>query len=387
MNRIIFIYNLAVQNIQFYELVDKLNRSGNKVMVYDLISSKKYDPYTKEIAYFNPFFGAKHILKIRYFRALFKPLINKKVIEREFTKNDTINLHYLFPQYSQYAELLKKKAGLFLITFWGSDVLRADDTTLTKYIPLFNSCDAICVPQKMQEELMRIYSGYNKKHGTNYNYDNKFKTIYFGISIFDNIKKVNKNSIVKFKEKYNLFKNETIYITIAHNGSPGQQHNLLIDKLKKINTELKDKIFLLLPFTYGADSNYKKEVLANLKESDLKYHLFTQYMDMQELAVLRVISNINLNIQVTDGFSASISEGLFANNIVLVGDWLPYAIYEEWGIKIFRENMNNFENRMIDIINNYDKYSQQVQGNSRIVYDKLSWKAMLPKWEKLYKIN
>ncbi len=381
--KIIFIFNLVYKNIQFYELLDKLNRLGNKVMVYDLISSKKYDPSTDKTEYFNPFFGANYILRIRYFRAFFKPIINRMVINREFNKCDTVNLHYLAPQYAKYANLIKKRVGLFLISFWGSDVLRADDKKLTKYIPLFDSCDAICVPDKMQEEFIEIYIGYNKKYGTLYNYVDKLKTLYFGISIFDYIIKVNNNLLNKFKEFYNLPQKDTIFITIAHNGSPGQQHSIIIDKLIKIDKKLKDKIFLLLPFTYGGSDKYIKEVINHLEESGIKYQMFTEYMNMQELAVLRVISNININIQVTDGFSASISEAIYAKNIVITGDWLPYEIYEDWGILMYRENMDKIGNRIIDVINHYDEYRGKIKGNDKIIYNKLSWYAVLPMWEKM----
>lgn len=381
--KIIFIFNLSVKNIQFYELLDKLNNSGNKVLVYDLISSKRYDPSTKTTEYFDPFFGAKYILRIRYFRAIFKPVINRMVINNEFNKCDTVNLHYLAPQYSKYASQIKKKVGLFLITFWGSDVLRADDKKLKKYIPLLNNCDAICVPKKMQEEFIGIYNRYNDKHGTLYNYNDKLKTIYFGLSIFDYIKKVNNKLLIEFKEKYHLPKKDTIFVTIAHNGSPGQQHNIVIDKLTRIDNKLKDKIFLLFPFTYGASDNYKKEILEYLEESGFKYEMFTQYLNMQELAVLRVISNININIQITDGFSASISEAIYANNIVITGDWLPYEIYEDWGVKIYRESMDEIENKIKDIIKNYNEYKEEIKDNDKLIYNKLSWKAVLPMWENM----
>ncbi|MCF6222634.1 MAG: hypothetical protein L3J34_02785 [Flavobacteriaceae bacterium] len=384
--KIIFIFNLLYKNIQFYELIGKLNRLGNKVMVYDLISSKKYDPSTDKTEYFNPFFGANYILRIRYFRAFFKPIINRMVINREFNKCDTVNLHYVAPQYAKYANLIKKRVGLFIISFWGSDVLRADDKKLTKYIPLFDSCDAICVPDKMQEEFIEIYTRYNKKHGTLYNYVDKLKTLYFGISIFDYINKVNNKLIIKFKEKYSLPKANNIFITIAHNGSHGQQHIIIINKLTKINNKLKNKIFLLLPFTYGGSNEYKKEVLNHLGRSGIKYQILTEYMDMQELAVLRVISNININIQITDGFSASISEAIYAKNIVITGDWLPYEIYEDWGILMYFENIDKIGNRIIDVINHYDEYREKIKGNDTIIYNKLSWNAVLPIWEKMSKV-
>lgn len=385
--RIILIFKLDVKNIQFYEFVEQLHKLGKEIKVYDFVGSKRYDPVTKQVQYFNPFFGAKHILRIKHIRYIFKPLINKMVINREFKKDDIVNLHYVHPVHSKYAALIKKKVKLFLITFWGGDLLLANDNILTKYIPLLENCDIICGPPESKIKFLNIYEKYNERNNTNYNFDEKIRSIFFGISIFDHINKVNSTSIINFKEKYDLPKKDTIYITIGYNASPHQQHKLLIDQLKNLNKKLRDKIFLLIPLTYGPDEKYKKEVINHIKKSGINHHIFSNYIDMQELANLRIISNIFLSIQVDDGFSASVSESIFANNVVLVGDWLRYGIYEDWGIIIYRVNMESYERKLIDIIENLDDYLQQINGNSQIIYDKLSWNAMLPKWKELYEIN
>ena len=90
-----------------------------------------------------------------------------------------------------------------------------------------------------------------------------------------------------------------------------------------------------------------------------------------------------MNIQETDAFSGSISESILAGNVVLVGDWLPYNIYKNWGVKIFKTDLNNLDSNVIDIIENFDAYVEQIQGNSNKIYNKLSWGAILPQWQKL----
>ena len=205
------------------------------------------------------------------------------------------------------------------------------------------------------------------------------------MSQLDVIKKVNVSDIQRFKSKYNLT-NESIYITIGYNASPAQQHLLLIDKLIILSDVLKDKIHLFVPLTYIGDKNYINKIIEKLNESGIKYTAFTNFLDENELATLRKISNITLNIQKTDAFSGSISESIMADNIVLVGDWLPYTIYEEWAIKIFKSNLDEYESKIIDILENFDFYFQQIQGNSEKVYNQLSWSAILPQWEKLLKL-
>ena len=373
--KIIFIFNLAYKTPFFYELVDRLHRSGKEVIVYDFISSKKYMPETGQIQSLNPFFGAKIILKLRYFRRLIIPYINRETISQEFNKADIVNIHYVEKSYVQYSKELKKRSAKLIVTFWGSDFLRADRARRSKYIPLLTACDEISMVEGIQEKFKQYYKQFEKK----------VRTSFFGLSQLDVIKKVNVSDIQRFKSKYNLT-NESIYITIGYNASPAQQHLLLIDKLIILSDVLKDKIHLFVPLTYIGDKNYINKIIEKLNESGIKYTAFTNFLDENELATLRKISNITLNIQKTDAFSGSISESIMADNIVLVGDWLPYTIYEEWAIKIFKSNLDEYESKIIDILENFDFYFQQIQGNSEKVYNQLSWSAILPQWEKLLKL-
>ena len=373
--KIIFIFNLAVKTPFLYELVEKLYRSGKEVIIYDFISSKKYIPGTKQILSLTPFFGAKLILKIRYFRRIFIPVINKLTISQDFKTTDVVNIHYMDKSYVQYSKYLKDRCAKLIVTFWGSDFLRADDATRFKYTPLLEACDEITMVEGIQEKFKNYFQLIEKK----------VKTSFFGLSQLDVIKKVNVSDIQRFKSKYNLT-NESIYITIGYNASPAQQHLLLIDKLIILSDVLKDKIHLFVPLTYIGDKNYINKIIEKLNESGIKYTAFTNFLDENELATLRKISNITLNIQKTDAFSGSISESIMADNIVLVGDWLPYTIYEEWAIKIFKSNLDEYESKIIDILENFDFYFQQIQGNSEKVYNQLSWSAILPQWEKLLKL-
>ena len=370
--KIIFIFNLAYKTPFFYELVDRLHKSGKEVIVYDFISSKKYMPETRQIQSLNPFFGAKIILKIRYFRRLFIPLINRRTIIQEFNKTDVVNIHYVEKSYVQYSKYLKKSCAKLIVTFWGSDFLRADQATRSKYIPLLTVCDEITMVEGIQEKFKQYYKQFEKKVSTSF----------FGLNQLDVINKVNVSDIQKFKLKYNLTK-EAIFITIGYNASPAQQHLLLIDKLSHLNDVLKTKIHILVPLTYGGDDVYKKQISKGLIDLGIDNTLFTSFLSEDELACLSKISNITLNIQETDAFSGSISESILAGNVVLVGDWLPYNIYKNWGVKIFKTDLNNLDSNVIDIIENFDAYVEQIQGNSNKIYNKLSWGAILPQWQKL----
>jgi len=370
--KVIFIFNLAYKTPFFYELVDRLHDLGKEVIVYDFISSKKYFPETKQIQSLNPFFGAKFILKIRYVRRLFIPLINKIVIKKEFAEDDLVNIHYVHYDYVQYAKIIKIKCSKLIVTFWGSDFLRANNDTRIKFIPLLECCDKITMVEGIQKDFKNYYKGF----------DYKIRTSFFGLSQLDLIKNVDSSSIQKFKAKYNV-RNDVIVITIGYNASPAQQHLILIDILNNLKAIMKNKIHVLIPLTYGGNREYLQKVIKKIAGINISYTVFEKFLEEKELAILKKISNLTLNIQLTDAFSGSLSEAIVANNIVLVGDWLPYDVYADWGVKIFRSSLEDYYFKLVDIIENYNNYSKLIEGNSDKVYNKLSWNTRLPEWERI----
>ena len=102
--------------------------------------------------------------------------------------------------YIKYSKYLKKKCAKLIVTFWGSDFLRADQATRSKYIPLLEVCDEITMVEGIQEKFKHYYQQFEKK----------VRTSFFGLSQLDVIKKVNVSDIQRFKSKYNLTK-ESIY--------------------------------------------------------------------------------------------------------------------------------------------------------------------------------
>lgn len=370
--KIIFIFNLFYKTPFFYELVDRLYRSGKEVVVYDLISAKKYVPSSRKVYLLNPFFGAKYILRIKYFRRLLIPLINRLTIKNEFNKSDIVNIHYVHTDYVQYAKLLKDNSSKLVTTFWGSDILRANRKTINAYLPLLDVSDWISMVQGIQNQFKEKYPQFS----------GKIKTSYFGLGILDKIKLVDETSIEKLKLKYDI-NDKLIFITVGYNASPAQQHLKLFEILNDLELKLKSKIFLLVPLTYGGDKDYIIQIVQHLDELEIKYKTFTNFLDEEELSILRVLSNITLNIQQTDAFSASVSESIVANNIILTGDWLPYEIYNDWDVLIFQSKLDKFNSVLRDIINNYEFYIEKTKENSGNLYKKLNWETVLLNWKQL----
>jgi glycosyltransferase involved in cell wall biosynthesis len=372
--RVLFIFNLAVTNPLFLELVQRLQNAGNNVFVYDFISSKTYDPVTGKISPITSYWWAKWVLNIRYIRRLFIPLINKKCISKDFKSGDIVNVHYVHKEYSLYAKQIKDQGCKLITTFWGSDYLRASDQQIESYQALLNNSDLITMVEGVHE----IFRKQSPK------FNHKVRNTYFGLKLIENIKEVTGNDITDFKKKYNISSIKKI-ITIGYNASPSQQHFKIIGAISNLKSYLKEEIHVFVPLTYGGDNEYKSRLKLELETAGVTSTVFESKLDEKELALLRCASDIVINIQVSDAFSASLSESIAAGKLLIVGDWLPYDLYDKWEIKLIRTSEEKLVENIESAINLYDSWSDIGDKNSSVIVDKLSWPACLKTWEKVYK--
>ena len=366
------IFNLAVTNPLFLELVHQLKDSGYEVMVYDFVSSRVYNPQTRTTYAIKSYWWAPKILKIKYLRRLFIPIINRKCVRDEFNINDVVNIHYVEKAYSQYARNIKQKGCRLITTFWGSDYLRASDESKKAYQPLLVESDLIT----MVDGVLQIF------HKEFPEYQQKLRTTYFGLKLLEFIKEVSKTDISSFKKKYNVPIAKKI-IAIGYNGHPAQQHLKILGIIKRLPNNIKQTIHLILPFTYGGDFRYKAAVKKAAEEIDVSSTIFEQRLSDTELAQLRCASNIVINMQKTDAFSGSISESLAAESLVIVGDWLPYDIYDKWGVRMVRSSEKDMQKTVEDAVSNMDNWSD-LSCNKDIIYERLRWPAVIKWWAKVY---
>ncbi|WP_242919256.1 glycosyltransferase [Pontibacter liquoris] len=372
--RILFIFNLAVTNPLFLELVHRLQHEGHSVRVYDFISSKTYDPVTGYTTFINSYWWAKWVLKIKYIRRFFIPYINKKCISKEFKHGDIVNVHYVHKEYAFYAKQIKQQGCRLVTTFWGSDYLRASDQQKKAYQKLLKYSDSIT----MVEGVKRIFENEFPE------YKHKTQSTFFGLKLLDLINSVTERDIAEFKTKYNIPLSKRI-ISIGYNASPLQQHLKLIEAIGNLKSEIKEDVHVFVPLTYGGDTEYKNRLRLELDNVGVTYTVFESKLEEKELALLRCASDIDINIQVSDAFSASLSESIAAGKLLVVGDWLPYDLYDLWEVKLVRTSEGKLPENIKAALSQYDNWEEIGKRNSNVIFNKLSWTACLQTWEKVYK--
>jgi hypothetical protein len=371
--RIIFILNLVEMQIMIYELVDLLRQDGFDVSIYDFTSCKKYNPVTKKITSMDSFFWAPFVLKFRYFRSIFKPAINRRTIQNEFNKNTVIHLQYIHPSYLKYIDDIKNTGSKLLATFWGSDYLKADDNLKKMYANLLESAVYLPCSRVICNQISIDFP----------HLSSKVRRVFFGGEILKIMNALTLDQKIAFKNKYKIPLDKTL-VMLGYNADDAQEHDVLIDIANRIDSP-KQNIHLLIPLTYGGTQAYKNSLRQLLTASDFTFTIFETKLPFEEVAILRTLSHIVLNIQKTDAFAGAISESIDGGSVLIVGDWLPYSIYEdEWGLFLLRVKREKVLSTLNEVLNNLEYWTNKAATNKGQLDKRLSWGATYPAWRELY---
>lgn len=321
-------------------------------------------------------FTLKFLLKIPKIRTSIRVFLLKRYFKKLKGKYDAIGIHSCDLIYIHLIEWLREITTNLSVTIWGSDFYRASDLMRQRKKKIFDLCDLIVFGNPSnKDDFVSYYKDYYSKS----------VVCGFGITKFDVIKQVLENS-KKQEVKSGLgLPNNKLIVAIGYNGTVQQQHQMLIDCLTTLPKTFKEKIFLLFQMSYGGNDEYRKQVEKKAKACGINYKLITHFLSDEETSKIRIATDIVLNAQLTDGFSASIQEHLFAKNVVIVGSWLEYKSLDQSNIFYLKSSKENFGRVSFDVIENYSKYSQLIENNTEKIYELSSWDSRLSDWIAIYK--
>lgn len=117
---------------------------------------------------------------------------------------------------------------------------------------------------------------------------------------------------------------DQLILCLAHNGFKQNQHLELLHSLSSMPEELKKRIYIIAPMTYGGNLTYQDEVSLAMKAAGISGRLICDFMTDEELYRLRLATDILLYAPISDAFSASVSQALAAGSVAILGSWLPY---------------------------------------------------------------
>lgn len=372
--KVVFITLIKGSSPYIDEFSKLLNEKGIEVELFDM-----FDMYTLKIVdgkehvnYHLKSFLIRRICEIRFLGTFLRVLFYMGYFITKPLKSDHISIHYVLPFYSFFIRSFKKNSKSVSTCIWGSDFYRISEKKRNKMKPLFDKCDSIIISNpKMAEE----FSSYYKNR-----FLQKIKHVGFGIGKLDIIENLSVFfSKSDLKKTINLPEDKLI-VTIGYNGIQAQQHLLVLEAFRNIPKEVLNKIFVVIPFGYGGDLIYKNSIISKLKILSIDHIIFDNYISDEDVAKIRICTDFVINAQTSDAASASLQEHLYSKNVLLAGEWLPYDYFLNNGIKLWSFNLISLEQKILDILKDFNYYSSQVEFNREKIYKLSSWNSRIEQW-------
>lgn len=288
-----------------------------------------------------------------------------------------VDFHSFYPDYNWIMKFCHMLGIKYDISLWGSDVLRASEKDLLKNKTGFKSCTCIRGIDVLFKKVSSFYDG---------EFDHKFVYTDFGdnnLSLINSM--AGKDTTSQTEALFGEESRNKLIVTCGYNGREGQQHKLIIDALARLSDDRKSKIHVIVPMTYDANDDYVAEIREQLNQTSISFKILTDFLAPEDLVLLRLKSNITVNMQITDAMCSAIIEHLYCENIVLIADWLDYPLLDNnkiWYLKINHQNVLKVLSSCID--DYYTLLSNKAQNHDRL--DKLvSWQAMIDLWVRAFK--
>jgi len=319
-----------VSSTYFVSFIDNLKKWDDNIEI-DVLNTnsnielaeirKKYGGYYTNI--YSYFKRIPVVSTIPFFRG-FVRLIYQRLVRFEIEKNkyDVVCVHGLFPYQQNIINWISSVSDFVVGVVWGSDFYkRKESRTEQSFGRAAGQCDIVCVStDTFQKDIMDVY-----------NFPaSKFRQCIFGTKTLEILFETTHDDR-EDKKNLGLEENDLV-IACGHNGSENQQHIKIIESLTSLRDVLPANTLLLVPITYGGSNEYIARIRKLLQQSGLRYKLLEHYLTDNEVVSIRKASDIFIQVQITDAYSASMQEHLFSKNIVITGNWLPYDSLVEKGI-------------------------------------------------------
>lgn len=317
----------------------------------------------------------QRLSSVRKIGTLITLLFAKRYLKSLIGKYDAVNIHSCEHLYYYLINDVKKITPNLSVMIWGSDFYRSTNVMREQHRKIFDAVKYVVFANPQNAHDFTSY--YNT-------YVEKSLIAGFGIRKFDAIKALLKKSSTVEAKKYFDLPTDKIVISCGYNGREMQQHLLLLDQIGKLPIERIQKLYIVLQVGYGADPAYLQKIKDKLKTIGLSYKLLDKILSDEEISMLRLAPDITLNAQLSDGFSSSIQEHLLAQNILIVGNWLPYNFLRHKGVFFKSCIPEDFHIEIEDTICNLIDYKEAVKQNTEIIHSISSWQVRIKEWKKIY---
>jgi hypothetical protein len=288
----------------------------------------------------------------------------KHVVESQLRDKtyDIYHFHFCSPANLKFLYFLPKGTKS-ICSFWGSDLLRYTGVDNVFYVgKALSKAKAITVQSRELAEI--LYSKYGRA------FSSKTNIVQFTIhtGIYEEIDRYRNDTAAldAFKTQNNIPLDRKI-VCVGHNAFDSNNHLGIIKGMLDLPKSDKDKIAVILPLAYGREQKYLAELEAFTDAiTDFPIVRLNTFLDPTQTALLRLCSEIMIQMPVTDALSGAMTETLYAGNHVVAASWLPYGILRRHDIQF--DEADTFD-EIAAILTRYlrqpEQYRQRSQANGQ----------------------
>lgn len=291
---------------------------------------------------------------------------------------DVIHIQFVNQRKLFLLKCLKQHYKKAVVTFWGSDLLRRSDKELMNMIPYLRMAHTITVgADGMKNYLSARFPEDIVK---------KTRVVHYGVNSLKAINEFNA-SLSETKEKWGV-PNDRLVVTIGYNGSKQQNHLSIIKSISEISENIRRRLFVIIPVTYGLDEDYYQEIELALEKSEIDFRIRREYMGFCEIAELCFITDVFIHGQATDALSASVQEYLCAGKLLLNPTWIKYEELKEKSVYYWEyDGFDQLPQILTELVNRgVDSCTKEkLENNRRIICEMSSWDRLKVDWMVMYR--
>lgn len=293
---------------------------------------------------------------------------------KKYGSFDVIHIHYVTRAALLLAKMLKQSNTRIVVSYWGSDLLRKGANDLKKESKFFSEISCFTLSSDaMYERFINVYG---------HKYLKRINKVRFGVSGFPSIMHVKETLSIEECKKSIGADPKKVLIAIGYNKAQGQQHDKVLNQIQTLDKNLLERIELVLQCGYGECSEeYWKRLQQTISALSCKTIVLTNYMSDIDVAKLRYATDIYINAQITDAFSATMQEYLFSGTMVLNPIWLSYPEISEFGLSCIEyKDISEIPEVVVKIVS----AGVHRQSENTVIYQYSSWENLKKRWEKSY---
>ncbi len=241
---------------------------------------------------------------------------------------DICHFHYCTADSLQYIDVVPRSTKV-ICSFWGSDLLR--HSGLEAYWSVSNAlerADAITIQSIELREILLSKFGRHLRP--------KIHLCRFAVdaSAYQQIVTLSRQGtldMLQARQQMSL-PADRVVVAVGHNGNPQNKHLEILAGLAGLPDDCKCRIVLLFPMTYGYQPSYAEAVEAACRRLGFEYRIFKEYLSREDLAKLRIVTDILIHMPESDALSGTALETIYAGKCLVAGGWLPYGPFRRLGL-------------------------------------------------------